>query len=94
MKLIHAALLLAAVALPLHAKDEIEISLDKCPQPVQAAINQQVAKAQGTLDKVEFEKKDGAEFYEAKVTAANGIRWTVRFAADGRILETKQKKAK
>jgi hypothetical protein len=82
-----------AIAANIHAK-EVELPLDKCPAAVQATIQQQLARAQGKLDKVEYEKKDGVEFYDAKIVGATGTKWTVKISPDGRTLEVKEKKAK
>ena len=83
-----------ATALSAFAKDEKEIPIEACPPAVKAVIQENLTRSRGTLQKLEKEKKDGAEIYDAKIVDANGKRWTLKLAADGKVLEAKEKAEK
>ena len=80
-------------AIPSFAKEK-EVSLDSCPAPVKKAVEENIARSRGKLEKIEKEKKDGAEFYDARIVDANGKRWALKVSPEGAILETKEKAAK
>jgi hypothetical protein len=85
---------LAATALTMVAKDETEIPIEACPAAVQSVIQENLTRCRGTLQKLEKEKKGGAEIYDAKIVDGKGTRWTLKLAADGKVLETKEKPEK
>ena len=91
--LVAAATLLATSA-STFAKDEKEIPLESCPAPVKKTVEENIARSRGKLEKIEKEKKDGVEFYDAKITDANGKRWALKVSAEGAVLEAKEKAAK
>lgn len=85
---------LAATTLSVSAKDE-DITLDRCPSPVQVTIREYAAKA--TLEKIGFDKKSksgGPPVYEAKFTAAGGKRFEVHISPEGKVIEVEPKKPK
>lgn len=96
------ALVIISLAGPAFAKDKgkdtpkdsgkrvTSITLDQCPEPVQAAI--QAYKP--TATEIESEQEKGAITYDAKLTLPDGKRLKVLFAPDGKVLESKEKKAK
>jgi hypothetical protein len=83
-----------AISATLFAKDEKEVPLESCPPAVKAVVQDNIARSKGKLDKIEKESKDGAEFYDAKITDGNGKRWTLKISPQGAILETKEKSKK
>lgn len=85
---------LLALASTVLAKDEVPVAFEQCPQPVRTAIQENMTRCRGTLEKVEKEKKDGAEVYDAKIVDGNGKRWTLKVAPDGKIVEAKEKPKK
>lgn len=85
---------LAFLTLPVSAKEEGEVPLEKCPAPVQATLKKEAASAKGTIAKVERETKDGAEIFDAKITKPDGTKLTVKVAPDGKVIEKKEKKTK
>lgn len=89
-----AAIALLATSASTFAKDEKEVSLDSCPAPVKKVVEENVARSRGKLEKIEKEKKDGVEFYDAKIVDANGKRWALKVSPEGAILEAKEKAAK
>ena len=89
-----AAIALLATSVSSFAKDEKEVSLDSCPAPVKKVVEENIARSRGKLEKIEKEKKDGAELYDAKIVDANGKRWALKVTPEGGIIETKEKPAK
>ena len=87
-------MLTLATALQAFAKDEKEIPIEACPPAVKAVIQENLTRSRGTLQKLEKEKKDGAEIYDAKIVDGTGKRWTLKLGADGKVLEAKEKAEK
>ena len=89
-----AAFALLAASASAFAKGEEDVSLDACPPPVKKVIEENIARSRGKLEKIEKEKKGGAELYDAKIVDANGKRWTLKLNPDGSIIEVKEKAKK
>ena len=89
-----ATTLVLASAATLLAKDEKDITLEACPPAVRAVIQDNLTRSRGTLQKLEKETKDKSEIYDAKIIDGNGKRWTLKLAADGKVVEAKEKPEK
>ncbi len=97
-----APIILIAIAFssPAFAKDKekqgegdkrtVVITLAQCPAAVQTAIQAYM----GTINEIEAEQEKGVITCGAKLTLADGKRLKILLAADGRLLESKEKKAK
>lgn len=103
MKPLTLSLLVAvAFATPAFAKDKDKekqgegdkrtavITMAQCPVAVQTAIQAY----KGTINEIEAEQEKGVVTYDAKLTLADGKRLKILLAADGKLLESKEKKAK
>lgn len=66
------------------------ITLAQCPLAVQATIQSY----KGTVNELEAEQENGAISYDAKLTLPDGKRLKLLISADGKVLESKEKKAK
>jgi hypothetical protein len=93
MKLLSAIGALLITATSVFAQEQT-VTLDQCPAPVKAAIQENITRSRGTLEKIEKETKNGVERYDAKIVDAAGKRWAVRVAPDGKVLEAKEKAKK
>jgi uncharacterized membrane protein YkoI len=89
-----AAIFLIATSTSTFAKDEKEVALDSCPAAVKKVVEENLTRSRGKLEKIEKEKKDGVEFYDARIVDGNGKRWTLKMSPEGAVLEAKEKAAK
>ena len=85
---------LLALTSTLVAKDEQPVAIEQCPQAVRTVIQENITRCRGTLEKVEKEKKEGTEVYDAKIVAGDGKRWTLKVSPEGKIIEAKEKPKK
>jgi len=77
------------------AKDK-DVSIKECPPPVQAVIQDYIAKG-GTLEEIgldEKKKKGGSPVYEAKFTQVGGNRIEVHISPSGQVILVEKKKPK
>lgn len=72
--------------------DEVDVSFDQLPPPVQATLKAEVGA--GTIDGFEKDTKDGADVYSADVTKADGQKYDVEIAADGKLINSELEKDK
>ena len=94
------ASLVATLASPAIAKEKDKpkeggkrtapITLAQCPAPVQVEIQSH----KPTAAEIEAEQENGVITYDAKLTLPDGKRLKLLIAADGKVLESKEKKAK
>ena len=90
MKLVPALCALLVTSFTVFAQEQ-EITLDKCPAAVKTAIEENITRSGGKLEKIEKETKNGQERYDAKIVDAAGKRWALRVSPEGKILEAKEK---
>lgn len=69
-------------------ENEVKVTFDQLPAPVQATLQAQVGN--GSLEEIEKETKDGKVIYKAKFTK-DGKEQKVRIAEDGTLLKGKGK---
>lgn len=67
-------------------KRTVVITLAQCPTAIQAYIE--------SINEIEAEQEKGAITYDAKLTLAEGKRLKILLAAEGKLPESKEKKAK
>ena len=67
-------------------KRTVVITLAQCPTAIQASME--------TISEIEAEQEKGAITYDAKLTLAEGKRLKMLLAAEGKLPESKEKKAK
>jgi uncharacterized membrane protein YkoI len=72
--------------------DEVEVSFDQLPPAVQATLKAEVGA--GTIDGIEKDTKDGADVYSADVTKADGQKYDIEIAADGKLINSELEKDK
>jgi hypothetical protein len=90
MKLLSSLSFLLFTSTAVFAQEQA-ITLDKCPAAVKAAIEENIARSRGTLEKIEKETKNGQERYDAKIIDSAGKRWALRVSPEGKVLEAKEK---
>ena len=73
-------------------ENEIEVSFDQLPPPVQATLKAEVGS--GTIHSIEKDTKDGADVYSADVTKADGQKYDVEIAANGTLVNSELEKDK
>lgn len=92
--IVAAAALTLAFTATASAKDEA-VTLEQCPQPVQAVIRSY--QTQGQLEEIgldEKKKSGGPAVYEAKFTLAGGRRIELHLSPNGAVLQIEEKKRK
>jgi hypothetical protein len=71
-------------------KRTVTVTLAQCPAAVQTAI----LGYKGTINELEAEQEGTVVTYDAKITLPDGKRLKLLLAPDGKLLESKEKKAK